>query len=342
MIVDLRSDVLTKPTPKMLEVMMCASMNDDVFGEEPTVKKLEEKVASLTGKEAAIFVVSGTMANQLAIASQTEPHDEVILDVNSHIFQFEQGAAAVLSGVQLRPINFIDSLPDEDILKNSIRFPDIHHPVSKILSLEITHNYNGGAIPDLKRLKSVVKTTKNLGLKIHIDGARIWNAVIATGISIKEYASCCDTMMFCFSKGLGAPIGSILVGAKKVIERARYLRKGIGGGWRKPGMLAAAALYSLENNIERLAEDHHHAKIIAEAVTNNPNLKLTRSTDTNMVFFSPKNIDLETYSKKLADKGILHDWQHFKTIRFVTHLNITKKMVDYTIAQLRDGIRWVS
>jgi threonine aldolase len=335
MIVDLRSDVLTEPTPKMLEAMMRASTGDDVFGEEPTVKKLEEKVAFLTGKEAAIFVVSGTMANQLAIASQTEPHDEVILDINSHIFQFEQGAPAILSGVQLRPINFNNSLPDENPLKNSIRFPDIHHPVSKLLCLEITHNYNGGAIPDLKKIKSVVKTARDLGLKIHIDGARIWNAVVASGLSIKEYASYCDTMMFCFSKGLGAPIGSILVGSKKVIERARYLRKGIGGGWRKPGLLAAAALYAIENNIERLAEDHRHAKMIAKAIANNPNLKLAGSTDTNMVFFSPKNIDLEIYSKRLTEKGVLHDWQHFKMIRLVTYLGISDEMINYTIEQIK-------
>lgn len=335
MIVDLRSDVLTKPSKEMLEAMVHATFGDDVFCEEETVNRLQEKVAKLTGKEAALFVVSGTMANQLAIASQTAPHDEVLLDLNSHIFQFEQGAPAVLSGVQLRPINFTEAVPDENEIKRSIRFPDIHHPVSRLLCLEVTHNYNGGMIPDFNKLKSAAKIARDLGLKIHIDGARIWNAVVATGTSIKEYASLCDTMMFCFSKGLGTPIGSILVGSKETIKKAHYLRKGIGGGWRQPGMLAEAALYALEHNIERLAEDNKHAKMIAEAISKNPNLELTRRTDTNMVFFSPKNKEFEKLSKKLTEKGILHDWQHFQTFRFVTHSGITKEMVQYTIDQLK-------
>lgn len=334
MIVDLRSDVLTKPTPEMLKAMFSASMGDDVFEEDATVKKLQEKVADLTGKEAALFVVSGTMANQLAIAAQTLPHDEIILDVNSHIFQFEQGAPAVNCGVQTRPISYTGGLPNGDELGRSFRGPDIHQPISRLLCLEITHNYDGGTIADIEKIRVISGIAHNAGLKIHTDGARVWNAVIASGLSIKEYASLADTMMFCFSKGLGAPIGSILVGPKDTIERARYLRKGFGGGWRQPGMLAAAALYALDHHIERLADDHRRAKRLAEAISANPNLELARRVDTNMVFFRPRNMAIETCSKKLTAQGVENDWEHFGAIRLVTYLNIDDEMIDYAIRQI--------
>ena len=335
MIVDFRSDVLTKPTTEMKEAMMSASAGDDVFNEEKTTKLLQERVAKLTGKEDAIFLVSGTMANQLAIASLTQPHDEVILDIKSHIFQFEQGAPSVISGVQLRPISFIDSLPDGKMLEDSLRFSDIHHPNSRLLCLEATHNYNGGMIPDLGNLKKVTEKASGFGLKIHIDGARIWNAVIESGTSITEYTSLCDSMMFCFSKGLGAPIGSILVGSEEVINRARYIRKGLGGGWRKPGMLAAAAIYALDHHIDRLAEDHRRAKRIAEAIIENPELEIVGRVDTNMVFFRPIRGDLEAYSNKLTEKGILQSWQHFNAIRMVIYLGIDDAMIDYTVEEIQ-------
>ena len=335
MIVDFRSDVLTKPTIEMKEAMMSASAGDDVFNEEQTTRLLQERVAKLTGKEDAIFLVSGTMANQLAIASLTQPHDEVILDIKSHIFQFEQGAPSVISGVQLRPISFIDSLPDEKMIEDALRFPDIHHPNSRLLCLEATHNYNGGMIPDLENLKKVAGKASGFGLKIHIDGARIWNAVIESGTSITEYTSLCDSMMFCFSKGLGAPIGSILVGSEEVINRARYIRKGLGGGWRKPGMLAAAAIYALDHHIDRLAEDHRRAQRIAETINENPELEIVGRVDTNMVFFRPIRGDLEAYSNKLTEKGILQSWQHFNAIRMVIYLGIDDAMIDYTVEEIQ-------
>jgi threonine aldolase len=330
MIVDLRSDVLSRPSPAMMEAMMRATMGDDVFCEDETVLDLQRTAAGMTGKEAGLFVVSGTMANQLAIASQTAPHDEVVLDINSHIFQFEQGMPAVLSGVQLRPIAFVDSLPPEDILASSIRFPDIHHPVSRLVCLEVTHNYNGGAIPDFKKFQSACQRAKGLGLKIHLDGARVFNAAVASGISVKDFASECDTMMFCFSKGLGAPIGSMLVGPKATIERARYIRKGLGGGWRQPGMLAAAARYALENNVSRLADDHRRARQIADAIEANGRFFLARRVDTNMVFFGAKDGKLEQHSATLTKRGIIHDWKHFNLIRLVTYVGIGDDMAQYT------------
>ncbi len=334
MIVDLRSDVLTKPTGAMLEAMMSATMGDDVFSEDETTLKLQERVAKMCGKEAALFTVSGTMANQLAIASQTAPHDEVILDLKSHIFQFEQGAPAIISGVQTRPVDYEDALPKLQEIEGAIRFPDIHHPISKLLCLEISHNYLGGFIPEFDDLKKVCKRARELELKIHMDGARIWNAVVATGRDIKDYTSLCDTMMFCFSKGLGAPIGSILVGSKDTIARAHYLRKGLGGGWRQPGMLAAAANFALDNNIERLAEDHERVQKIAGAVEKNPKLELARRVDTNMVFFVPKSGDLRGCSAYLNEGGVLHDWEHFNMFRLVTYLGVDDEMIEYVVDQL--------
>lgn len=336
MIIDLRSDTLTKPTPEMLKAMMGATMDDDVFGEDKTTNELQEKVAKLTGKEAALFVCSGTMANQLAIASQTQLNDEVLLSENCHIFQFEQGAAAKISGVQLRPVRFNHALPDLDALKGAIRFPDIHHPTSKLLCLELTHNHNNGTVPSINEIRKVCNKARELGLKVHIDGARIWNAVIATGTPTTKYSELCDTMMFCFSKGLGTPIGSILVGTKEVIKKAHYFRKGIGGGWRQPGMLAAAANHALDNNIERLSEDHRHAQQIAEAVTSNPNLKLCGEVGTNMVFFKPKKEELlEDYSKRLSKSGVLNGWSHYKAIRLACYLGITDEMIEYTTKQIK-------
>lgn len=334
MTIDLRSDVLTRPTEAMKIAMMGATMGDDVFEEEITVRALEDRVAKMTGKEAALFVVSGTMANQLAIAAQTKPHDEVILDLKSHIFQFEQGAPATNSGVQLRPIDFPNSLPDGETLAAAVRFPDVHHPTSRLLCLEITHNYNGGTVPDYDGFVSVCERARGLGLKIHIDGARIWNAVVASGRKIADYSSPCDTMMFCFSKGLGAPVGSVLVGPRETIARARYIRKGWGGGWRKPGMLAAAAICALDHHIDRLADDHRRARQIAEAIESNSELVLTDRVDTNMVFFRPKNGDLERYSNRLAKNGVLHDWRHFNKIRLVTYLGIDDAMIEHSIERI--------
>jgi len=227
-------------------------------------------------------------------------------------------------------------LPKLQEVEGAIRFPDIHHPVSRMLCLEISHNYLGGFIPDFDELKAVCDKARGLGLKIHIDGARIWNAIVAVNRGVEEYASLCDSMMFCFSKGLGAPIGSILVGSKDTITRAHYLRKGLGGGWRQPGMLAAAADYALDNNIERLAEDHGRAKTIADAVEKNPKLRLTRRLDTNMIFFTVKSGDLQGCSEYLENKGILHDWKHFNMFRLVTYLNIDDAMVDYTVKAILD------
>lgn len=332
--IDLRSDCVTLPTKAMKEAMMAAELGDDVFGDDPTINALQERVASMLGMEASLFVVSGTMANQLAIAAQTSPHDEVILDQKSHIFQFEQGAPAVLSGVQLWPVDFHDGLPTESQIKSTIRIPDIHHPVSRMLCLEATHNYRGGLIPDLQRLKDISKAARGNGLKIHLDGARIWNAVVASNTPIKEYARLCDSMMFCFSKGLGCPVGSVLAGSKNMIKKAHYLRKGLGGGWRQAGILAAAANYALDHNIERLSEDHRRAKALVEAVRSNPELELLGRVDTNILYFKPLTISMEKLSEKLTQNGILHDWQHFGAFRFVTHMGITDEMIERCIKVL--------
>ncbi len=336
MIVDLRSDTLTKPTPAMLETMMSAEVGDDVFNEDPTIHQLQDRVAEMLGKEAALFVASGTMANQLAIAAQTQPHDEIILDFRSHIYQYEQGAPAVISGVQVRPLSFDHGLPTKEVITESIRFPDVHQTRSRLLCLEVTHNFHGGRIPDYDTLKNVCDHAHSLGLKVHIDGARIWNAVVATGRPVTDFSGLSDTLMFCFSKGLGAPVGSILVGSKDTITEAHYLRKGLGGGWRQAGYLAAAGLHAIDHHIDRLAIDHKHAERIKEAIESNPNLVLTDRLDTNMIFFSPKDAaQLESYSNRLTEKGILNDWEHFNKIRLVTHLDISPEMIDYAVEEIK-------
>jgi len=337
MIVDLRSDVFTKPTPEMVRAMneAVSKLGDDVYGEDPFINALQEKVAKLLGKEAALFVASGTMANQLAIAAQTKPRDEIILDSNSHIFQFEQGAHAVISGVQTRPIPFEDGLPSEKAIENALRFPDIHYPSSRLLCLEVTHALSGGTVPDYGRFKAICIKAHSLGLKIHLDGARIWNAVVASGRGIRDFTGFVDTVMFSFTKGLGAPVGAILAGPAEVIRYANYIRKGIGGGWHKAGILAAAAMYALDNHVERLKEDHARAQRLAEAISANQNLELIGRVDTNIVFFRPKKMDIVSYSDRLTEKGVLHEWRHFKNmIRLVVHNGISDEMIDYAISAM--------
>ncbi len=326
--IDLRSDCVTLPSQAMKEAMMAAPLGDDVLGDDPTVNALQERVAQMLGKEASLFVVSGTMANQLAIGAQTSPHDEVILDLKSHIFQFEQGAPAVLSGVQLRPVDFGGVLPQTEMIASHVRTPDIHHPSSRMLCLEATHNYRGGTIPDFTKMKEISNAAHRHGLKVHIDGARIWNAAVASSTKITEFAEICDSMMFCFSKGLGCPIGSVLAGSKEMIKKAHYLRKGFGGGWRQAGMLAAAANYALDNNIDRLADDHRRAKLLAEAIEANPELELIGRVETNIIYFRPRIASMEQLSAKLTANGILHDWRHFNAFRFVVHMDITDEMVE--------------
>ena len=261
--IDLRSDTVTKPTAAMREAMARAEVGDDVFGDDPTVKELEAETAVLLGKEAALFTPSGTMANQLAIRGHTEPGDEILVEANAHLYYYESGAPAALSGVMCRCINGQRGIFAGADVEAALRPADQHFPRTRLLCIENTHNRGGGRIWPIQQLQEVAATARRHGLPLHLDGARLWNASVATGIPERDYATLFDTVSVCFSKGLGAPVGSALVGPKAFIERVRRFRKMFGGGMRQAGIIAAGALFALRNHRTRLAEDHANANALA-------------------------------------------------------------------------------
>jgi len=338
-IIDLRSDTVTKPCPAMRHVMAEAEVGDDVFGDDPTVNKLQEKVATLVGKEAALFTPSGTMANTIAILAHTRPGDEVIVERESHTFNYEAAAAAVLGGVQLNTILGQRGILERDQVAREIREPDVHTPSTRLICLENTHNRGGGTIYPLEKIHAIYQLARENNLKMHLDGARLFNACVATGISAKKYAQYFDSLMFCFSKGLGAPIGSILIGSKAFIERAHRFRKMLGGGMRQVGILAAAALYALENNVQRLAEDHYHAKMLATELGKikgfqvNPELM-----ETNIVVFdvSESGFSVAEVLAKLKTKGILIVPFGRNLARAVTHLDVSREDIEAAIGAIHE------
>src|SRR5438876_1298331 len=255
-IIDLRSDTVTRPTPAMRSAIQAADVGDDVFGEDPTVNHLQEKVAALLGKEAALFVPSGTMSNQICVKAHTQPGDEMLCEASCHIYVNEAGAPAALSGVTCRTIESDYGILDVSQLEDKIR-PDNDHQVrTRLVALENTHNRGGGRVYPIEKIQAIRSWAQSHGLIMHLDGARLWNAVVASGIPAAEWARHFDSVAVCFSKGLGAPIGSALVGTREFVAKGRHIRKLFGGGMRQAGVAAAGALYALEHHIERLAEDH--------------------------------------------------------------------------------------
>ncbi len=325
-IIDLRSDTVTRPTPGMRAAMQAAEVGDDVFREDPTVNKLEAKVADLLGKEAALYVPSGTMSNQIGIRAHTQPGDELICDVNCHIYNYEAGGPAVLSGVTCRTIDGDYGIMDVTQLEGKVRPPDDHCVRTRLVCLENTHNRGGGRLYPLEKIQAIAAWTRKNGLILHLDGARLWNATVATGIPLKEWASYFDTVSVCFSKGLGAPVGSALAGPREFIVKARRIRKLFGGGMRQAGVLAAAALYAVENHIERLAEDHANAQVIAQAIMDTPGLRLTPpEVDTNLIWFEVDH-DLGTskdVAAALKAKGVLVQASGPQKMRACTHLDVS-------------------
>jgi len=307
-IVDLRSDTVTKPSEEMRRVMAAAEVGDDVFGDDPTMNLLQERVANLLHKEAALFVPSGTMGNLLAIMTHTVPGDEIIVERESHTFNYEVGGAAALAGVQINPIPGTRGILEPKQIENAIRQPNVHIPQTRLLVLENTHNRGSGAIYPLDKIKEISKIARKHEVLMHLDGARLFNACVATGVEPKDYARYFDSVMFCFSKGLGAPIGSILVGEKSFIEKAHRYRKMLGGGMRQVGILAAAALYALDHNIERLAEDHANAKKLAHEISKIPDFDVEpEHVETNIVVFDVENAGLtaEEVVEEMSKKDIL-------------------------------------
>ena len=330
---DFRSDTVTRPTPKMREAMAQAEVGDDVLGDDPTVQKLESLAASIMGKEAGLFVPSGTMGNSIAIKVWTKELEEIILESRSHIFNMESTHLAFISRVLPRCLPSQRGAMDPEEVSSNVRQANVHIPQTSLICVENTHNNWSGAVVPLDNLKELRAVADEFGLKIHLDGARIFNASLASGISVKDYAAQADSVMFCLSKGLSAPVGSMLVGPSSFIEMARRVRKALGGGMRQVGVLAAAGVISLTEMVDRLQEDHRRARKFAEAIAPLPGIELDPSLiETNIVIFGfnhPRLSNIE-FLAQLQEKGVLA-LPVGNGIRFVTHKDIDDNDVDRAI-----------
>ncbi len=321
--IDLRSDTVTKPTPEMLNYMTEAEVGDDVFASDPTVNAFEKKMAEMFGMEAGLFVPSGTMSNQLCVAVLTQPGDEIIIDELGHIFNYESGAAAHLSSVQIRPIRGERGKINREQAEAAIRTYNDWDPHTRVISVENTTNKGGGACYSKEELIELSNLADEHGLYFHLDGARIWNAMTATGIEPEFFGSVSDTISICFSKGLGAPVGSMMLASKDHIKKARRLRKMWGGGMRQVGLLAAAADYAVENHLPLMKDDHRRAKKLAEAVSENPNFKIDLNTvESNIVIFDTVDEAAVDVLKKFEDEGIVMIPFGPKTIRATFHFQV--------------------
>jgi len=333
MITDLRSDTFTKPSPAMLETMFKAPVGDDVFGEDPTVNLLESMTASLFKMEAAVFCPSGTMTNQVAIKCNTQPGDEVICEKMSHVYIYEGGGIAANSGCQVKPIEGDRGRINADIILAGINPDDVHKARTSLVSIENTANRGGGSCYHWEDLEAIRELCNQHQLKLHLDGARLWNAVVANNENPEQYGALFDSISVCLSKGLGAPVGSLLLGNHAFIKKARRVRKVFGGGMRQAGYLAAAGIYALEHNISRLVEDHYHAKQIAEALIKKDFVGKVMPVETNILIFEVKEkftaVEFETL---LAENNILTIAISPTQLRMVTHLDITKEMVNHVIS----------
>ena len=323
--IDLRSDTVTRPTPGMRRAMAEAEVGDDVFGDDPTVIALEARVAALLGKEAALYVTSGTMGNFLGLAATTETGDEVILERQCHIMNYEVSSAAALHGLQLNALDGDRGVLTAGQIEPHIKRESLHTPGTRVIAMENTHNRAGGRIYPFEEMKAVRALAARHGIGVHLDGARLCNAHVETGVALAEYATCADTVSMCFSKGLGAPVGSILAARREVIDRARRLRKRLGGGMRQAGVLAAAAMYALDHHIERLRDDHRHAKRLASFVEQVPGLSLMFPVETNILVIrvDEKTRPADALLAALRERGVLAVPFGAGRIRMVTHLDVT-------------------
>jgi threonine aldolase len=325
--------------------LLGAPFGDDVLGDDPTVKLLEERVADLLGFERALYVPSGTMGNQLAIRSVCEPGDEIIAHGESHIIHYETGAPAALSGCMVRPLSGPRGQFDASAVAAAVRIPDVHNPRSRMLVLENTHNRGGGSVWPPALFAAVCAEGRRHGLHVHLDGARLMNAAIAAGVPAREYTRHCDSCSLCFSKGLGAPVGSVLAGSRDLIRRAYRFRKQFGGGMRQSGILAAACIYALDHHVERLAEDHANARRLAAGLASLPGIRLElppEATPSNMVFFhlDPARSGAEDFCAELAKRGVAMIDMDPTRVRAVTHLDVTAEDIERVIdaaAGLRPG-----
>lgn len=334
--IDLRSDTVTQPTPGMLEAMAGARLGDDVLEGDPSVRALEEKVAKTLGKEAGLFVPSGTMANLLAVKAQTQPGEEIICDENCHIYFYESAGFAAFSGCSLRFTRSSHGHFTGEDVERLVRADDEHFPRTSLVAVENTHNRGGGSVWPIEQLADVYASANEHGLRVHMDGARLWNACAVENVGPADYAEFADTVSVCFSKGLGCPVGSALVGDKKTIERARRLRKVVGGSMRQAGMLAAAASYALDNHLGRLGEDHERAQKLARKLSEIEGITVdAERVKTNMVYFTidPRMGTAREFCERMDDRVRMLD-EGPQSVRAVVHLHID----DGGIARAADAI----
>jgi threonine aldolase len=333
---DFRSDTVTVPTPGMLSAMMSAKVGDDVYGEDETVKALEHKLAAMFKMEAGLFCPSGTMTNQIAIKCFTQPMDEVICDQTAHVYRYEGGGIAFHSQASVRLLNGTRGLLTAGMIAPEINEDNIHYPKSSLVVLENTVNKGGGACYKLEQIAPIAQLCKDRGLKLHLDGARLFNALTATGDLASQYGQYFDGISICLSKGLGAPVGSVLLGSAETIQKAVKIRKAFGGGMRQAGFLAAAGIYALDNHVIRLAEDHAHALLLAQALNELPYVDSVMPVETNIVIFKV-TVDYTAASivNSLQNEGILCGTTGPDTIRFVTHLNISPDMIEKSLTILK-------
>ena len=336
--IDLRSDTVTRPSKEMRQAMYDCEVGDDVFKEDPTVNELEHYTAELLGKEAALYVTSGTQGNQLCLNVLTNPGDEVICERDCHILNYESGSPAKLSGIQLMPLEGKNGVLTAAQIEPFIRPASAYYmPRTRVIEVENTHNRAGGTIHPIENIIELKNLAKKYNLFHHLDGARIWNASAATGIAVSEYASHFDTISCCLSKGLGAPVGSIIAGPKDIIKEAYRVRKSWGGGMRQAGVIAAAGLYALKNNVGRLSEDHEKAKMFAEAVSKIPALEIDMSiVQTNIVIFKPLKMSVEDTMAKFKEKGLLVSLGNVGYLRAVTHLDVSFEQIEKAIKILEE------
>ena len=329
--IDLRSDTVTKPTPAMREAMAMAEVGDDVFGEDPTVNRLQENVAALLGKEAGLFMVSGSMSNQVAVKTHTQPGDEVILDREAHICVYECGTPAAFSGVMLNTIAGKNGFFTAEETEQAVRPVNVHHPRTRLVSMENTHNRAGGTVCPLGLIEEVHAVAERHGLAMHLDGARLWNASAAAGIPLKTYASHFDSISVCFSKGLGAPVGSMLAGSREFISRAHRFRKMFGGGMRQAGVLAAAAQYAVDHHVARLADDHRNARRFSESIARLPGIRVDLDTvQTNIVLIRLADVKFTAMEavQKLKGRNVLVIATGPDRLRVVFHLDVSEDQAE--------------
>ncbi len=336
-VIDLRSDTVTLPTEEMRQAMYEAELGDDVYGEDPTVNHLEELAAQVTGKEAALLVVSGTMANLIAILTHTRPGNEIIVGSEAHVFWYEVGGASALGGVVMRTVpNDEDSQMNLDIVEQTVRLKNIHYPETTLLCLENTHNRCGGAVITAEYMNTCTQLAHKYGLGVHVDGARIFNAAIALGVPASKLVGPVDSVCFCLSKGISAPVGSFLCGPQDFVERARKWRKMVGGGMRQAGVIAAAGVVAIQKMVDRLAEDHATARRLANGLANIPGIIVNpEAVQTNIVNFDvPSKTTSDEFVQQMRARGVKFNSRVGRRVRAVTHRMISEADVDEALESI--------